>query len=358
MPVFPKTILLTGSPFTKRSGSVTRPSLPATLADRGIVPFLCALGVLGVIVGSAGAPVPFSSPATAASTAAVQSPLAARSLLLDGALAGQRLVVVGDRGHILTSDDDGRTWHLAQVPTRVTLTAVHMHDHNRGWAVGHDATILGSSDGGATWQLLYQAPEEELPLLDVWFRDHLTGFAVGAYGYYLVTEDGGTNWSQQTVDVDADFHLNRITAAPDGDRLYIAAEAGEFYRSEGGSLWDVLSTPYGGSWFGALALDQDRLLVAGLRGHLYRSEDAGESWTQVPTGTGVTLTDIVRLPSGEVMVTGMDGVFLLSRDGGRSVSAHQLPERHGIASALATAGGDVLLIGTFGVRPLDRTNPE
>ena len=32
-------------------------------------------------------------------------PRAAQSLLLDAVVAGQRLVVVGDRGHILYSDD-------------------------------------------------------------------------------------------------------------------------------------------------------------------------------------------------------------------------------------------------------------
>src|SRR5690349_8937389 len=44
--------------------------------------------------------------------------LAAKSLLLDVARAGSRLVAVGDRGHVLLSDDEGGTWRQVIVPTR------------------------------------------------------------------------------------------------------------------------------------------------------------------------------------------------------------------------------------------------
>ena len=145
-------------------------------------------------------------------------------------MAGSRLVVVGARGHVLVSTDDGASWTQAEVPTRVLLTAVHMHDERTGWAVGHDAVILRTNDGGATWSMVHQAPEEELPLLDVWFRDARTGFAVGAYGYFLATEDAGETWTPRTISAN-DFHLNALVpvAGPASDssrlpsqRLFIA----------------------------------------------------------------------------------------------------------------------------------------
>ena len=102
---------------------------------------------------------------------AVIAPLAADSLLLDGTVVDGLAVVVGERGHILRSEDQGRSWRQAAVPTRATLTGVHFHDRQLGWAVGHDATILRTVDGGQSWEVVYSAPEEESPLLDVWFRD-------------------------------------------------------------------------------------------------------------------------------------------------------------------------------------------
>ena len=300
------------------------------------------------------------APAGAGAAEAVEAPLAARSLLLDGAAAGSRLVVVGERGHVLVSTDDGASWTQSPVPTRALLTAVHMHDERTGWAVGHDAVILRTRDGGETWALVHEAPEEELPLLDVWFRDERSGFAVGAYGYFLATEDGGETWTSRAVSED-DFHLNALIPvvgrksgsqrSGEGERLYIAAEAGIAYRSDdGGKTWRELASPYAGSWFGGLALDEDRVLLAGLRGHLFRSEDGGETWTRVATGTQASLTGAVRLPSGSIVVTGLDGSVLTSRDGGRSVSARRLPSREGVSAALPLADGGVLLVGEFGVR--------
>ena len=292
---------------------------------------------------------------------AVEAPLAIESLLLDGAAVGSRLVVVGERGHVLVSTDDGASWTQAEVPTRALLTAVHMHDERTGWAVGHDAVILRTGDGGETWTLVHQAPEEELPLLDVWFRDERAGFAVGAYGYFLATEDGGETWTSRAVSED-DFHLNALVPVADGtpessrngpQRLYIAAEAGVVYRSDDdGTTWRELPSPYAGSWFGGLALDENRVLLTGLRGHLFRSEDGGETWTQLETGTHALLTGAVRLPSGTIVVTGLEGSVLTSRDEGRSVSTARLPLREGISAALPLADGGVLLIGEFGVRRL------
>ena len=301
------------------------------------------------------------APAGAGAEEAVEAPLAIESLLLDGATAGSRLVVVGERGHILVSSNDGASWTQARVPTRALLTAVHMHDERTGWAVGHDALILRTVDGGETWSMVHEAREEELPLLDVWFRDERTGFAVGAYGYFLVTGDGGETWTSRVVSED-DFHLNALvpvaeggggSARPGSRRLYIVAEAGVVYRSDdGGRTWRELASPYAGSWFGGLALDEDRVLLTGLRGHLFRSEDGGETWTRVPTGTRASLTGAVRLPSGSIVITGLDGSVLTSRDGGRSVSARRLPSREGISAALPLADGGVLLVGEFGVERL------
>ncbi len=321
---------------------------PARARSRRRAAHLAIVGLLALL-----------APGSAGAEAAVQAPLAIESLLLDGAAVGSRLVVVGARGHVLVSTDDGASWTQAEVPTRVLLTAVHMHDEHRGWAVGHDAVILRTGDGGATWSMVHQAPEEELPLLDVWFRDAYTGFAVGAYGYFLATEDGGETWTSRTISAN-DFHLNALVPAagpatdssrPPSQRLFIAAEAGVAYRSDdGGASWRELSSPYAGSWFGGLALDEDQVLLAGLRGHLFRSADGGETWAEVTTRTRATLTGAVRLPSGRIIVTGLEGSVLTSDDDGRSVAGHRLESRAGISAALPLADGGVLLVGEFGVR--------
>ena len=50
-------------------------------------------------------------------------PLVTESMLLDVTRAGDKLVAVGERGHVILSSD-GKTWTQAEVvPTRATLTA-------------------------------------------------------------------------------------------------------------------------------------------------------------------------------------------------------------------------------------------
>ncbi|MCM2268972.1 MAG: YCF48-related protein [Thermoanaerobaculia bacterium] len=277
--------------------------------------------------------------------------LAPRSLLLDGDSRGALAVAVGERGHVLVSRDGGASWTQADVPTRAMLTGVYLHDESLGWAVGHDETIVRTRDGGATWELVRSAPEAERPLLDVWFRDAGHGFAVGAYGAFLVTADGGSTWEERPIAAD-DYHLNQIAVAADGT-LYLAAEAGHVYRSDdGGESWTALATPYEGSYFGALPLADGAVLVFGLRGHLYRSEDRGATWQEIPTGVEATLMAGLELDGGDVVIAGLAGVLLRSGDGGRSFAAEAFDDRRGHAGVMR-AGDVVYLLGDGGTRRLE-----
>ncbi|MEW6489621.1 MAG: YCF48-related protein, partial [Thermodesulfobacteriota bacterium] len=284
---------------------------------------------------------------------AVMARLAARSLLLDVASFGGLAVAVGERGHILTSRDHGNTWTQARVPVRALLTGVHLVDDRQGWVVGHDGVILHTADGGETWELRRWAPEEEKPLLHVWFRDPERGFAVGAYGLLLATRDGGATWTEEPPS-DEEWHLNHVAGSPAG-RIYLAAEAGNAYRSDdGGETWTALPSPYEGSFFGALPLEGDEVLLFGLRGHLYRSEDAGETWEPVETGTEASLTCGLRLRNGSVRVAGLEGTVLHSPDGRPPFVLDAHEDRKGISALAEAADGSLIAVGDFGVRVLER----
>ena len=297
-------------------------------------------------------------------------PLASSSLLLDLALAGKRIVAVGERGHVLLSDDQGNTWRQAQsVPTRVMLTAVYFVDAEHGWAVGHDETILNTVDGGETWTRSHFAPEAQQPLLDLWFANRVSGIAVGAYGSYFTTNDGGRTWSgarfaparapassganatPEEEELPPDYHLNRIVGV--GNRLYIAAEGGQLYRSDDrGANWRALPSPYEGSFFGLVPIRGEGLLAFGLRGHLFRSADAGETWHEIQTGTTAMLTDGVAVNDIRVVIGGLTGVLLVSGDAGETFRLTQQDDRKGVAALLPGPAGTVIVAGEGGVRTI------
>lgn len=283
---------------------------------------------------------------------AVQAGLADQSLLLDVCSVDGVIAAAGERGHILLSTDQGRSWTQAAVPTRTTLTAIHFFDASLGWAAGHDGIILRTRDGGLTWERVRFAPEQEQPVLDIWFQNQKQGYAIGAYGLFLVTGDGGDTWTQQQID-DEEWHLNHL-AATDSGRLFIAAEAGRIYRSDSsGESWVTLPSPYEGSFFGTLPLEGGSLLLFGLRGRLFRSEDAGLTWQAVQSNTTASLNHGLVLEDGTVLLAGLGGTLLLSRDCGRTFQPRRQKDRQGISALALAADGSVIAVGEFGVRILE-----
>ena len=277
--------------------------------------------------------------------------LAPKSLLLDVAQAEGLYVAVGERGHVVTSVDQGASWTQQPTPTQATLTGVQMHNKQLGWAVGHDETILKTQDGGSSWRKVRYAPEEQRPFLDILFLDQNNGLAIGAYGLLMASSDGGDNWESKQVSEEDDFHLNHITRSDSG-LLYIAAEAGAFYRSrDQGLAWESLAPPYEGSFFGCLPLEGDSLLLFGLRGNMFRSDDAGDNWTRIQVGTEAMLTQGLRLADGRVVVAGLAGTLLVG-DGNQFV-LHQQANRLGISALVPAGNNRLMLVGQGGVRSLD-----
>jgi photosystem II stability/assembly factor-like uncharacterized protein len=138
-----------------------------------------------------------------------------------------------------------------------------------------------------------------------------------------------------------------------GSRLYIAAEAGHLYRSDdAGRTWSELPSPYEGSFFGILPLDGDSLLAYGLRGHLYRSDDGGKTWRQIQVGADAMLNDAIRLPQNGVAIVGLSGTVLLSKDNGETFMLQQQPDRRGISAVLSVGVTELITAGEGGVRSI------
>ncbi len=288
-------------------------------------------------------------------------PESRRSLLLDVAavdVGGRRLIAVGERGHVLVSSDGGAEFAQVTVPTQAMLTAVAVHPPHV-WVVGHDATIIHSPDAGAHWELQYAAPEDESPLLDVWFETATRGLAVGAYGLALETADGGASWQACQIAGDREPHLYSIAYDAAADRLYIAGEFGFVARSDDRGVTfatssgdaAALTSPYTGTLFGVHVPSSGSVLVYGLRGHLYRSTDGGDTWQAVPTGVEASLLAAANGAAGEVWVAGLAGTLLRSRDGGTTFANLSRDDRRGIAGIWLQP--DALLVtGESGVRRL------
>ena len=282
-------------------------------------------------------------------------PLTAKGLLLDVVHTGEQYVAVGDRGGIIVSAD-GKDWTQKPVPVRAALTAVTFADAKHGWAVGHDAAIVGTADGGHTWTLQNFKPELEKPLLDVLFLDAQHGFAVGAYGLFLKTEDAGSTWGE--VDAPAvradEVHLNSITRLGDGS-LFIAGESGMLAVSpDQGKTWSKVNTPYESSLFGALPVGDKGAIMYGLRGNIFVTQDVRSGkWTKVETGNVSSMFGGTRLPDGRLVMVGLNGVIWTTDANGGGV--RRVPTTVGTTqSAVVAFKSGLLMVGESGVQVVSK----
>lgn len=271
-------------------------------------------------------------------------PLAAgHSMLLDVADTGKRLIAVGQRGHVIGSLD-GENWVQVPTPTRAALTAVTFADTENGWAVGHDAVIIRTRDGGRSWVLQNFEPELEKPFLDVLFLNAQHGFAVGAYALIYETRDGGDSWAEVDTPITEDgWHFNAITKLNNG-YLFIAGEAGTLAMSrDNGATWESLESPYESTMFDVVAVGEKGVLIVGLRGHAFAAADADDlNWEQLSLNSENSLIGAASLPNGEAVMVGINGVIFESTNGASSVK--RLSNSAGISLASVQPVKDGLLV--------------
>jgi photosystem II stability/assembly factor-like uncharacterized protein len=199
---------------------------------------------------------------------------AASSPMLRVARCGRRLVAVGERGGVLLSDDDGLSWAPAQVPVSVTLTGVQFTSGKRGFAIGHSGVVLRTDDAGKTWKRVLDGrsaliASTEKPWLAMHFSDDQHGMIVGAFGMALETADGGQTWQSFASRIKNIGSMHLYALHKRGSRVLIAGEQGFFAQSvDSGLNFTPISAPYRGSFFALHLLEDERVLLGGLRGTL------------------------------------------------------------------------------------------
>ena len=343
---------------------------------------------------------------------ALQTELAIESLLLDIARDGNRLLVGGEQGNILYSEDNGQSWQQADVPVSLAITSVTFAGPGEAWATAHDGFLLYSGDNGATWQVrlsgsdvarlsvgaletqiealedaVENATPETLedaewalddglfaleeataaidtgmtaPMLDVWFADERNGYALGAYGVFLRTGDGGETWVAHSSQLDNPdkYHLYTVARSSAGT-LLIAGEAGTLLRSlDNGNVWERVQSPYAGSFFGSVAASDGSLLIFGLRGNVFRSTDEGITWTPVDTHDQRTLMCGTANDDGSVVLAGAAGVVIESSDAGASFRVVPTEGSRVYSGVTLADDGSVLLVGFGGVSAVARNSDE
>ncbi|GAA0782250.1 MULTISPECIES: WD40/YVTN/BNR-like repeat-containing protein [Pseudomonadati] len=300
-------------------------------------------------------------------------PQAQSSLLVDIAKAGDKLVAVGQRGHVLVLDQQ---WQQVASPVVTQLTNVFFLNEKLGWAVGHDATIIHTNDGGLTWSLQMESTVLEKPFLDVRFFSEQQGVAIGAYGLFYRTEDGGKTWHDEfhqelLFEEDVAYlnelkqedeelylseraallpHFNRIINL-DADRLLLVGELGLVAVSNDmGRTFERVDFDYDGSMFNAITHGED-VYVMGLRGHVFKASNALNDWQQIELPVESSINGAL-VDGDDLYLVGNAGI-ILKIDGDK---AELVARRQGenIVSVAKNNKGEIWFAGTKGLFQLPK----
>ncbi|MBC3875075.1 WD40/YVTN/BNR-like repeat-containing protein [Undibacterium flavidum] len=205
----------------------------------------------------------------------------------------KRLFIVGERGSISYTENNGLTWHRPYQPVNVdsagALKQIAFSDDGQiGWAVGEN-TVLTTADGGMHWRALDSAELE------------------GKSSTTLILS------KRLTLPSFNSLHLGR-----DGKKVWIAADNATLFESQdGGRQWKVKHVEAGAFFSEILFADEGTFGWALDTGPgdiqtIFETNDAGLTWRPLPKRRGFRANKLLTA-GGNLWVVGNMGTILKLR---------------------------------------------
>jgi photosystem II stability/assembly factor-like uncharacterized protein len=235
---------------------------------------------------------------------------------------------VGIGASVYRTTDGGATWELVYSTDYVGALAIsprYAGDRTL-YATGNSGRVLRSGDGGETWAEVGDWPPgttsaaRQVALPPNYPMDS-TVFAAGSQGFWRLLP-GATTWEPAASGLDADVYVVSIAVSPDyavdetllATGLWYAELGGEphhgvFRSTDGGVNWELANLGLPDAKMGQVAFSPhfsaDRAAYVTSEGQLYRSGDGGLSWTAL--GAPPESPDL-----GDLLVDGTGNVYVAS----------------------------------------------
>ncbi|MBR9979270.1 MAG: choice-of-anchor D domain-containing protein, partial [Bacteroidetes bacterium] len=218
-----------------------------------------------------------------------------------GFAAGYASVANGFSG-VLRKTAGDPTWYVlpssnfTNLPSSHTLWSAVTAIGTYAWVCGSNGRLYKTTNNGNTWAEARNGIIGTNTLYDIYFKNQNEGMAVGNNATMYYTSDGGANWVQQTLPatVSTSTALYGIHSA--GSNWYVSGNANTIIRgtpATSATGWVDLTgnAPSIGGVEGLQFLDNAVGTVGGIGvfgSPLYRTTNSGASWTSIGTGLGGT----------------------------------------------------------------------
>ncbi len=192
------------------------------------------------------------------------------------------IVVSGNDGVLLTSEDNGTTWKRQTLDSTASFLALDACPDNSFIALTFNNQIWHGDAQARNWQP-HTLPSQEQMMTAACAPDG-SWWTAGSFTTIQYSTNKGESWDESSLDEDA--IINNLQFLNE-DQAIATGEYGMILRSDDGGLnWD-----YAGylpeefyahtSYFRSM----DEGWVGGLNGFIYHTTDGGQSWEQMPAET-------------------------------------------------------------------------
>jgi photosystem II stability/assembly factor-like uncharacterized protein len=214
------------------------------------------------------------------------------------------------KGVLLKTTDGGETWSVSKISAAQIPTTIFFADAENGWmggatpapgedeGAGGSSVILGTNDGGRTWQTQLNTPAS---IFDICFIDKANGWASGSKGAIYHTDDSGRTWNAQRSELEVgDGPINTQSEGlkqfgllgiqfVDAEHGFVAASAEEedtgrlLTTSNGGAAWRRQWIVADSGVRDVFFVNPDEGWAVTDRGqYVYHTVDAGRTWLAEP----------------------------------------------------------------------------
>jgi len=269
----------------------------------------------------------------------MQEPLRRSDQFQMASTNGRVIVVVGNQGLVLVSNDEGVSWQRSELPGWPELISVTRCPDGSFAALAAEGQVWVSANDGADWSPHALESEEASQAITCDPQNGL--WVVGSFSSIFSSTDGGESW--ELTSLDEDTILTNIQFV-DAQTAFISGEFGTLLKTtDSGSTWERLPDLENNFYPQAMYFaDADNGWIVGLQGQILQTADGGQSWDMQQTDTHAPLYGIDKADTGLYSVGGEGTV--LQKSGQRWIAVKHGQPRFLYLRAVLPVGADRLLV--------------
>lgn len=222
---------------------------------------------------------------------------------------------------IYKTTNGGSNWNQSYSYSHASYYSLYFTSHETGFAVGEDALVSRTFDGGDNWYSNYissiSASGNTNFSRSIYFVDSLNGIITGEYGLIFQTTNGGSNWFNQKESINHFYGVHFINE----NTGYVCGQNGMIMKTiNGGSDWNMLNSGFNGDLNDIWFVNSNEGVAVGDSCIALRTTDGGVSWTRGFTPGAYELNSVAFLNSNFGLAGGYTGHIIRTTNGGFSWS--------------------------------------